>query len=509
MRALLIGRRGTAVGGGARRAASRVCVVGAGPSGFYVAKYLLKAKEDVTVTMLERWPAPGGLVRFGVAPDHPEVKNVENEFADIASSERFTFLGNTIVVGDGAGGDGDAAGEGATGTGGAAAVPLRRLLGAFDAVVLACGADGSRRLGLPGEDLAGVLSARELVAWYNSEPLQSPRRSKRPLEALRAQGRFDAVVIGHGNVALDAARILASGEHRLAPTDVHRAALEAVSALPLHRRVSVVGRRGSTQAAFTIRELREFTALEQSSVRVRKTELAAGDTAASGVELGASRADTRKRALLDTLVVDDETANSDFEGSVVDVRFLLRPVEFKARPDDSSRLGAVVFERCALAGEAHAQQAVPTGVLEEVRADVAVVSVGYVAAPPRLEGLPAPGSSGALEHDRGRVLGASGLYCTGWVKRGPVGIIGSNIVDARETVATLVQDLDERPDDARPDRDADHAVLMRGLAGAPTTTWKDWQAIDARERALGEPSASPRLKVDDVDEMLRIVGKRP
>ena len=270
----------------------------------------------------------------------------------------------------------------------------------------------------------------------------------------------------------------------------------------------IVGRRGSTQASFTIKELRELTKLPGARLVTIKAELAAGDNEASVKELTDARALQRKRTLLDECAVDEALAAGDGLTTVA-IRFLRNPVEFKPRADDPTRLGSVVLERCELSGPPGSQRAVGTGDLEEVPCALALVSVGYIARPPTLEdgrSLPTRGPSGALRNEGGRVDGVDKLYCAGWVKRGPSGIIGSNIGDARETVATLMSDLVAKR--GAPADDAEYATLLSSLSAGPTTSWEDWQALNAQERKAGEPVKAPRLKVPDVDTMLRIIGKK-
>lgn len=466
--------------------AVRVAIVGSGPGGFYSAKYLLRARPDVEVCLIDRWPSPFGLVRFGVAPDHPEVKSVQNDFTTVAASERLAFAGN-VVVGSGNDARAFCGGDGAPEPAVASVAGLRS---AFDAVIMACGARGERALSVPGADLDGVASARDFVKWYNAEPGAPPP----PLPASKSDGPFRAVIIGHGNVALDCARVLAAPAAHLAGTDAAPGARAALAALPEERRIAIVGRRGATQAAFTIKECREFTQLGDSvELVVDGDELAAGDTAASAEE--ASRPTTRKRKFLDGAAAADRTGAP----RTVGLRFLRSPVGFEAGPD--GRLAGVRLERTALDGPAFSQRAVPTGDVEVVPCDLALYAVGYVATPPAiLDGADAGdagGAAGGYAHEGGRVLGERGLYCAGWCKRGPSGIVGTNVADARETVAAVLADLEGRTETA-----AVSAVDDALLAPAATTSWADWRAIDAAEVAAAGNSGAPRVKLDTVRAMV-------
>lgn len=420
----------------------RVAIVGSGPSGFYVAKYLNKARPDVAVDIIDKFPTPFGLVRYGVAPDHPEVKKVSNDFSQVDAK----FIGNVEIKN------------------------VKKDLD-YDAVVLAVGASNERTLGIPGEDLEGVVSARKFVGWYNSEPYHAaPPLSDR------------AVVIGHGNVGLDCARVLLAPPDSLRHTDINRETLELKKPVT---KVSVVGRRGATQAAFTIKELRELAAL--SDVSIRTEEL--GDTEASKEELQQMRALKRKRQLIDTFST---------ESSNCDLRFLLQPVSFEPDPLDSTKLGSVIFEKCRLDGEPFAQKAVGTGQFEEIRAGLALYAVGY------LSNLPEPYSHLTKfdKHEAGFV--EDNIYCAGWCKRGPSGIIGSNIADAKETVDSILRRLPpigEGPQERR-----------RGLSEdllAQATTWADWEKLDSFEKELGRHDGAPRLKVQDPEEMMKIIRKNP
>ena len=302
---------------------------------------------------------------------------------------------------------------------------------------------------------------------------------------------------------------------------MNRAALAALVGLPAARAVSVVGRRGAMQAAFTIKELRELGARDGARLTVDRDELAASDTAASIEECAASRPLRRKRDLLGDCAAAQGGGGDDDVGcfeSVVSLRFLRAPVAFLPCDDDATALGAVVLEIQRLEGPTGRQVATPLGVYETIPADLALLAVGYAAALPNLDAgaraTPGPGPGGAYDHVAGRVMGQPGLYCVGWAKRGPSGVVATNapdsvviqsrefltlfwlqVPDARETIASLVADLatshaTELPPTPLPDS---------------TTTWADWRAIDKKETADGaaaDPPAS-RIKLGNVDDMLK------
>ena len=448
----------------ARRAFSstpRVAVVGSGPGGFYTAKYLLRDSKDVQVTILDRWPTPFGLVRYGVAPDHPEVKSVQDDFEDVATDPRFSYAGHVFV-----GHPEDAPSH--TGP----VIPLNDLMKLYDAVVVATGCDLARKLDLPGAELQGVINARAFVGWYNGEPTFND------LELPVVSDQLRSVIIGHGNVALDCARVLAAPSSHLDKTDIHSTAFEALQRLPSKRRIHVVGRRGATQAAFTTKEVRELTELDNAALVIDDDELKAGDTDASLKE-GKARPLARKRKFLDQVAASDVTADRE-----VHLRFLRRPVAFEEGA--KGRVGAVVFEKCVLEGDVNAQRAVGTGEMERLECDLAVCAVGYTASPPCPDGgraVPQAGPAGTYAQVGSRV--APKLYCSGWVKRGPTGIVGSNVADARETAAAVLEDL-----------------AAGGVAGyGEGTSWADWRRIDGVEKANARNGA-PRAKFADVEAML-------
>lgn len=382
------------------RRAARVCVVGSGPSGFYAAKYLLKRSPTVLVDLIDALPTPFGLVRSGVAPDHPEVKNVTEEFervADEYGSSRFDFIGNCMVGRD---------------------VHLDTLRRLYDGVILAYGASSDRGLGAPGETRAGVLSARAFVNWYNGHPAQRDETFGALLDT------EEVVVIGQGNVAVDCARVLAKTADELRSTDIAAHALEALAQSRV-RRIHVVGRRGHIQAAFTMKELRELTRLESASLVVDAAELDAGSTAASLTEATEQRA----RKKIDTLLreqLSSSTTTAAASGPVrreVHLRFLLNPREFigPGSPTALDRIQEVLFDRTQLVGEANRQRAEPTGETVRLPAGLALKSIGYASDP--VPGLPFDAKRRVASNVAGRVIDPAtgtplrGLYCAGWLKR--------------------------------------------------------------------------------------------
>ncbi|KAF0686186.1 Aste57867_21972 [Aphanomyces stellatus] len=441
----------------------RVCIVGSGPAGFYTAKYLLHDHPTLKVDMLEALPTPYGLVRSGVAPDHPEVKNVMNDFEKVAADPRFALLGNVDVGND---------------------VTVKELQRYYNAVVIAAGASDDRKLNIPGEDeLSGVLSARSFVNWYNGHP--SFRNLSVPLDC------DAAVVIGQGNVAVDCARILSKSTDELATTDISQHALDALAKSGI-KTVYLVGRRGSAQAAFTMKELREITKLDNVECVVEERELLVSMNESSTAEIEEHRAQRRIYQLLSTVAKRTED-----KPKAIRIRFLLSPVELVADAANPSRVGGIKFEKNTLVGEPNRQQAVGTGEFETIPCGLVLRSIGYKSTP--FADVPFDSKRSVIPNEAGRV--APGLYCAGWIKRGPSGIIGTNITDARETVASILADDGSFTAPLAP---ADELRAKLASTGQPIVDWAMYQRIEAHETAAGEANGKPREKLTRIDDMLRV-----
>src|SRR5436190_4038007 len=401
----------------------RVAVVGSGPAGFYAAGALLGADIPVEVDMIERLPTPWGLVRLGVAPDHPKIKSVSRAFEKIAARDGFRFLGNVEVGRD---------------------VHHDELLELYDAVVYAVGAQSDRRMGIPGEDLPGSWAATEFVAWYNGHP------DFQELSFDLAGER--AVVIGNGNVAVDVARMLALTPDELAPTDTTDAGIDAFNGAGV-REIVMVGRRGPAQAAFTTPELIELGELAGADVIVDPEDLE-----------GAEPHDTNSER---NLAVLREYAAREPEGKPkrLVLQFLRSPVEISG----GGRVEAIDLVRNRLEADASgALRAVPTGERETVPAGIVFRSVGYRGV--ALPGVPFDEETGTVPNERGRV--SPGVYVAGWIKRGPSGVIGTNKKDAAETVELLLEDLRDAPRKGRAAAEVEALLLERGVgrvvyAGGP------------------------------------------
>jgi ferredoxin/flavodoxin---NADP+ reductase len=445
---------------GATNAVIHVAIVGSGPSGFYAAEALLEGGLPIQVDMFERLPAPFGLVRYGVAPDHQKLKQVTDVFEQIAEHPRFAFHGNVEIGTD---------------------LNLADLRSHYHAVIVCCGAAGDRRLGIPGEDLQGIHGASEFVGWYNGHPDFQHLDFDLSHEAL--------VVVGNGNVALDVCRIFGKTLDELRASDITERALEQLATSRV-REIHLVGRRGPAQARFTTKELREFGALADCTPVAATDDLALAATCWRELESPNQAAASRNLKVLRQFTAPSGQARRCF------FRFFLSPREAVG----SERLEQVIFDRTRLEGAAFEQRATPTGETVALDAGLLFRSVGYRGAP--VAGLPFDSCRGIIPNRNGRIVDAAGrpqpgLYVAGWIKRGPSGTIGANRACAAETAGAIFSDLSAqlRP---RPGRNA-----LRGpLAGRSVVTMDGWRRIDLLERRLGVPKGKPREKLTTSAAML-------
>ena len=479
----------------------------------YTAKYLQSALANPklaslpsthSIDVIERLPTPFGLVRSGVAPDHPEVKSVEKDFREVfernigdsSSSSRqlgVAFRGNVEVGRD---------------------ISLEELRRLYDIVVLAYGCDSDRRLGIPGEDLQGVVSAREFVGWYNGHPRDVDLTE--PLSELLSNPAEKSVsVIGQGNVALDCARVLAKGGEGLRSTDISAHSLPVLGGGV--GKVTVLGRRGHVQGAFTIKELRELTKLSKEghgvSFHVREDELDLGMTDSSRQELE-GRLGRPKGRINKLLRAAAAVAHDPKAAKEVHLRFLLNPVEFVPDTADPTFVGSIICERTRLGGDPGKQSAVATGEYETIPTHLALTSIGY-----KGKALPGMGdifneSEGVIVNQNGQIYGAdestgAGLYCSGWIKRGPSGIIGTNISDAKETVASILRDIstDVAPphigrEQCNHGREGLDAILKE--RETQVVDWPGYIKIDLAEKSASNlrHEDQPREKMTRVEDML-------
>nr|XP_055244992.1 NADPH:adrenodoxin oxidoreductase, mitochondrial isoform X3 [Gorilla gorilla gorilla] len=453
----------------------QICVVGSGPAGFYTAQHLLKQHPQAHVDIYEKQPVPFGLVRFGVAPDHPEVKNVINTFTQTAHSGRCAFWGNVEVGRD---------------------VTVPELREAYHAVVLSYGAEDHRALEIPGEELPGVCSARAFVGWYNGLPENQELEPDLSCDT--------AVILGQGNVALDVARILLTPPEHLERTDITKAALGVLRQSRV-KTVWLVGRRGPLQVAFTIKELREMIQLPGARPILDPVDFL-------GLQDKIKEVPRPRKRLTELLLRTatekpglEEAARQASASRAWGLRFFRSPQQVLPSPD-GRRAAGVRLAVTRLEGVDEATRAVPTGDMEDLPCGLVLSSIGYKSRPVD-PSVPFDSKLGVIPNVEGRVMDVPGLYCSGWVKRGPTGVIATTMTDSFLTGQMLLQDLKAGllPSGPRPGYAAIQALLSsRGLGpdaevlgggvGGPSlglTLWEGAVLGGAKEEVL---TISPLLQ---------------
>jgi ferredoxin--NADP+ reductase len=419
----------------------KVAIVGAGPAGYFAALALNNLQSDelkFSIDMIERLPTPWGLVRSGVAPDHPKIKTVAKVFEKVANEPNFRLFANVELGTD---------------------VTIEQLKEMYDAVVIATGSALGKRLGIPGEDLPGSMSAAAFVPWYNSHPDFKDEEIDLSCE--------NAVVIGAGNVAMDVARMLALEPSELDPTDTADHAIDAFKGSAI-RNVVISARRGPEHAAFTSPELRELPKLEHTNVIIEKSDIEAALTRAGE----APEKDVKSNLDAMLLIAEQEPTS---HARTMKFQFLATPIEIKG----TNRVEEVVFKR--------------TGTEEtfSIKCGLVITAIGYEAA--SLEGIP---------YEKGKVINIDGrvqenLYVVGWAKRGPSGVIGTNKSDAADVMKLLVEDL-KAPKNA--------GDVSEIIAHNKVVTQMHWQAINEAEIAAGEPVGKPRRKAVTREELFKHAG---
>jgi ferredoxin--NADP+ reductase len=444
--------------------ARRIAVVGAGPSAlFLVAALLDKGTEPLHVDVIDRLPAPYGLVRYGVAPDHANIKAVIGTLQKVFERDHVRFLGNVEFGKD---------------------LTLSDLQNHYDAVCFAVGASRDRQLNVPGEDLTGSICATDFVMWYSGHP-DAAFGSEIHQTMASVIPRTEAVaVIGAGNVAIDVTRILAKSVDELRTTDIPDYVLEVLAESNVSD-IHVVARRGPAQAKFTTAELRELGEIPGVNVRLDARVLELDEASAAAAAASA-------------IVKRNMDVFRDFAGRSpsgaprrIHLRFLTSPVEIRG----DGRAAAIVLQRNRLDEK---QEAVPLDETEVLDVDMVLRSVGYRGVP--LVGVPFDERRHVIPNDRGRVRDVSGatipgLYTAGWIKRGPSGVIGTNKADALETAKAMLADLPSLPRCEEPDpRALDALLVQRGLR---VVDWHGWLELDRREIEAGRASGRERVKLTD------------
>lgn len=448
----------------------RVAVVGAGPAGFYAVEALLKQKDlACSIDIFNRFPYPYGLVREGVAPDHQSIKAVTRVYDKLAANQQVRYFGNVTLGVD---------------------LQHADLKAHYDQIIYAVGAQSDRRMGIPGEDVAGSLPATIFVGWYNGHP------DYRDLEFDLSHERI--AVVGNGNVAMDVTRILVSDPDELAKTDIADHALAALRASKV-REVVMLGRRGPAQAAFTNPELKEFGELAGVDVIVDPA-----DVELDPASLAALEGDKTATKNVDMLRTYAERGETGAPRRIV-MRFLVSPVEVLG--DDGKMTGVRIEKNTLVASADGSMRPKGTGVYETIPCGMILRSVGYRGAP--LADVPFDDASGTIPNVAGRVVEAvggavvPGEYVVGWAKRGPSGVIGTNKPDSVATVQSMIADLDTL---AGAPSSADIADLLRDR-GVNYVSYTDWKLLDAHETAQGTAQGRPRVKVTRVAEMLDVIGQ--
>jgi len=455
----------------------RVAIIGAGPSAFYAAEYLLKQDGvAVEVDMFDRLPTPFGLVRAGVAPDHQKIKTVTKAFAQVAADSRFRFYGFVEFGTD---------------------ITLDDLRSRYHQVLFATGAQSDKRMNIPGEDLKGSHPATHFVAWYNGHP--DFRDFSFELDA------ETAVIVGMGNVAIDVARILCLSEAELRATDMADYAIDALINSRI-RDVHLLGRRGPAQAAFTNPEIKELGELAEADIIVRPEEAELDELSRTEVEEGGDRSLARKVELIQSYAGREPTGRR----KRLHLRFLISPEELVAGPGGQVAAVRAVHNRLA-ASESGAISALPTDERETIPAGLVFRSVGYRGAP--LPGIPFHDRWGVILNQAGRILDdvnqqpIPGLYATGWIKRGPSGVIGTNKPDSVETANCMLEDYAAgRTLTSRciPRTECEAFVLQRK---PNCVTFDDWKRLDELELAAGAAEGRPRVKFTSIEAMLAALGR--
>jgi ferredoxin--NADP+ reductase len=451
----------------------RVAIVGSGPSAFYAAEHLQKQSDLVIqIDMFERLPTPHGLVRGGVAPDHPKIKTVTKVYDKIAAQESFRYYGNVEFGRD---------------------ITHSDLIQHYHQIIYATGAQTDRHMGIPGEALSGSHPATEFVGWYNAHPDYRELTFDLSQEAV--------AVIGNGNVAMDVARILASTYEELAVTDIADYALEALKNSRV-KDIYVLGRRGPAQAAFTSPELRELGELHGAEVIVRPEDAELDPLSAEALLKSEDRTAERN---VQTLARYATTPPED-KPRRLHMRFLVSPVELIG----TERVEAIRLVKNELYhSDDGSLRPRPTNEFETIPVGLVFRSIGYQGVP--LPDVPFDARKAVIPNAEGRIVDpqknmtVTGEYVVGWIKRGPSGIIGTNKPDSVETVNHMLQDMRDGKtiQPAQPNRESIEKLL--GSCKVEFVTYKDWLALDNIELANGQAVNRPRIKFSRVDEMLNVV----
>lgn len=446
----------------------RVAIVGAGPAGFYTAHRLLKLQPDSKIDLFESLPVPYGLARHGVAPDHPEVKNCQDTFDEVGCDPRVQFFGNVTV--------------------GSPSLPVDKLRENYNAVVLSYGTHTDRRLGIPGEDLKGVISARNFVNWYNGHPEQETLNP--PLHKAE-----DVTIVGNGNVAMDIARVLLAPLDHLKTTDITEQAYETLKASKV-RRVRIMARRGLLESAFTIKEIRELFKLPDTGF-VPFPHTRWDDV------LAAHKSYKRPLSRIIKLVEEYNLKAREMDPQHFaalkqwSLDYLLSPKEIIGNPNDPDLVKTLIAsENRLVSADGSGRIGVETtDATESFDTDLVFTSIGYASTP--LAGIPFDDRRSVIPSSRGRVT--DGIYAAGWVKNGPTGVIATTMADSFDTAQAI-------SDDIAAGKLAGSFSGSSGLADHlhDSVSWEQWKKLEEHEHSQGKAVGKPREKVNNVDKMLQL-----
>ncbi|CAG9323220.1 unnamed protein product [Blepharisma stoltei] len=443
--------------------ALRFSLVGSGPAAFFTAKSLLKSIPNCKIDIFEKFPTPYGLIRYGVAPDHPEIKNVITEFSQLGQLEQVRFFGNIKIGTD---------------------ITHSQLIENYSAVIYAHGSSSDKALDIIGGHLSK--SARSFVEWYNALP---------GCDSFSLKGIKKVAIIGNGNVAIDLVRIMGSPIDRLEKTDISNIALEELRSSQIEN-IEVIGRRGAIQSAMTVKELRMLSNIPGISIRVFEDEIRDSLNESSQKEIDVNYdkehfANTRARKRLFDLINSFPREHKTNSRVKIDFRYLLSPIRYEQ--------GILTLQKNALVGNSYKQIARPLDSTIEIPCDLLFRSIGYKGI--HIDGeLPYDNKEGILINTEGKI--SENTYVSGWAKTGPYGVIDATMRSSFETAETIIKDYNKGV--FTPKEDKIHKILEN----KPVVTFQDWLKIDAYEISQGKLSGKPREKVKNIEKMLEIALNR-
>ncbi len=449
----------------------KVAIIGSGPSGFYVADSLINSDVSVEITLLEKLPCPYGLIRYGVAPDHQKLKRIANTLDVIAEHPSVTFLGNVELGKD---------------------ISLEDIKLLYQVIVFCNGMPDSLSLGIEGEQLIGVNPCNDLIGWYNGHP---------DYQGLEFDFEHDtAVVIGHGNVAIDICRILSKSIDELRVSDIPESALDILSKKTL-KQVRMIGRRGPIQSKFTTKELHELGKLSNCEVSIDPKHLNLTNACQQELDDISNLIVQKNHKVLQSYANNFSAVNDDNKAKI-SIDFMLNPKYFAGK----KQLSSVFFEETYLEGPPFNQTCKSSEHLIEIPCGLAFTSVGFKGA--KLENLPVNEPKRTFNHQNSKLLGSDGkvikgLYAAGWVKRGPQGVIGTNRECAQNTVDNMLKDI---PTLLKTSAEGKAGLLkILNNKNIRYTSFEDWKVIDKKEVENGQRLGKPREKFVTVKEMLACI----